>query len=142
MHRVLIEKYCQGSEIPPFDLNSGLGHWMGATIRQTKLGEIMLNVAFHPQDLNKLQIKSVKEKLRAYFTLGPGQTCNLNSLFFTTRRQWESGETENVYGMPTITEEVCGKRFQISARSFFIVNTSAAELMYNAISEMVHLNLR
>ena len=115
---------------------------MGATIRQTKLGEIMLNVAFHPQDLNKLQMKSVKEKLRAYFTTGPGQVCNLNSLFFTIRRQWESGDTENIYGMPTITEEVCGKRFQISSRTFFTVNTSAAEVMYNTISEMVHLNLR
>lgn len=33
------------------------------------------------------------------------------------------------------------KKFQISARSFFAVNTSAAELMYNTISEMVNLNL-
>ena len=115
---------------------------MGATIRQTKLGEIMLNVAFHPQDLNKLQLKSVKEKLGAYFSAGPGRGCNINSLFFTSRKQWESGETNNIYGMPTITEEVCGKKFQISARSFFAVNTSAAELMYNAISEMVNLNLR
>ena len=115
---------------------------MGATIRQTKLGEIMLNVAFHPQDLNKLQLKSVKEKLGAYFSAGPGRGCNINSLFFTSRKQWESGETENIYGMPTITEEVCGKKFQISARSFFAVNTSAAELMYNTISEMVNLNLR
>merc|ERR1719510_885910 len=40
-----------------------------------------------------------------------------------------------------ITEEVCGKRFQISSRTFFNVNTSAAELMYNTISEMVHLNM-
>ena len=136
-----LEKYCQASEISPFDLGSGNGHWMGATIRQSKFGEIMLNVAFHPQELNKLQIKSVKEKLRAYFITGPGQVCSISSLFFTTRKQWESGETENIYGTPTITEEVCGKRFQVSSRSFFAVNTSAAELMYNTISEMVHLNL-
>ena len=96
----IVEKYCQASDIPPFDLNSGVGHWMGATIRQTKLGEIMLNVAFHPQDLNKLQLKSVKEKLGAYFSSGPGRGCNINSLFFTSRKQWESGETENIYGMP------------------------------------------
>ena len=136
-----LEKYCQASEISPFDLSSGEGYWMGATIRQSKYGEIMLNVAFHPQDLSKLQIKSVKDKLRAYFTSGPGVVCRISSLFFTTRKQWESGETENIYGTMNITEEVCGKRFQISSRTFFNVNTSAAELMYNTISEMVHLNM-
>ena len=136
-----LEKYCQASEISPFDVNTGKGHWMGATIRQSKFGEIMLNISFHPQELNKLQLKLVKEKLETYFTSGPGQLCRISSLFFTTRKQWESGETENLYGTSSITEEICGKRFQISPRTFFAVNASAAELMYYTISGMVHLNM-
>ena len=138
---VELEKYCQSSEILPFDLTSGKGHWMGATVRQSKFSELMLNISFNPQELTKLQLKSVKEKLETYFMSGPGQQCRISSLFFTTRKQWESGETENIFGDSSITEEICGKRFQISPRTFFSVNSSAAELMYNTISGMVHLNM-
>ena len=136
-----LDKYFQASDILPFNVITGNGHWMGATLRQSKFGEIMLNISFHPKDLSKLQLKSVKENLETYFNSGPGQVCRISSLFFTTRTQWESGDTENLYGTSSITEEICGKRFQISPRTFFAVNPAAAEMMYNTISGMVHLNM-
>ena len=128
-----LDKYFQASDILPFNVITGNGHWMGATLRQSKFGEIMLNISFHPKDLSKLQLKSVKENLETYFNSGPGQVCRISSLFFTTRTQWESGDTENLYGTSSITEEICGKRFQISPRTFFAVNPAAAEMMYNTI---------
>ena len=44
-------------------------------------------------------------------------------------------------GLEMLTDELLGKKFQISPKSFFAINTSAAEVLYNAVSELVQLNL-
>ena len=130
-----LELYVRQSQVPTFDVTSGNGHWMGVVFRQTRANQTMLNVSFHPQDLTKLQLKAVKEKLKSHFG------SKVTSLYFTERKQWESGTPENLLGMERLTEELLGKKFQISPQSYFAVNTSAAEVLYNAVSELVQLNL-
>ena len=93
----------------------------------------------HSQDLTKLQLKEVKEKLKSFFK--DCTAANVTSLYFTERKQWESGTTENLLGLEMLTEELLGKKFQISPKSYFAVNTAAAEVLYNAVSELVQLNL-
>lgn len=45
-----------------------------------------------------------------------------------------------IAGDPYIEEEVCGKRFRISAHSFFQVNTEQAAKLYEKIIELAELN--
>ena len=102
------------SQIPAFDVVSGTGHWMGLTIRTSTSGAALLLISFHPQNMNKFQLKDIKSKLRGFFTEGPGVQCNVTSLYFNERQQWESGELENIYGSECITETLMGKMFQVS----------------------------
>ena len=64
---VQLEKYVRASEIAPFNLATGDGHWMGVIVRQTRTGQVLVNVSIHPQDLTKLQLKDIKEKLKSFF---------------------------------------------------------------------------
>ena len=62
------------------------------------------------QDLSKLQIKAIKESLKGFFV---ANLCHVSSLYFTERRPFESGTTESLLGMETLTEELMGKKFQV-----------------------------
>ena len=109
-----LQSCLRDSQIPPFDVVSGTGHWMGLTIRTSTTGEVLLLISFHPQNMNKFQLKDIKSKLRGFFTEGRGVQCNVSSLYFNERQQWESGELEHIYGSECITETLMGKFFQVS----------------------------
>jgi hypothetical protein len=44
------------SRIPPFDVVTGEGHWMGLTVRITGQGQALVVVAFNSQNMNNLQV--------------------------------------------------------------------------------------
>jgi hypothetical protein len=119
-----LQNCLRDSQIPPFDLVSGTGHWMGLTIRISISGEALLLISFHPQNMNKFQLKDIKSKLRGFFTDGPGVQCHVTSLYFNERQQWESGELEHIYGSECITETLMGKMFQVLLTSSFNENSS------------------
>ena len=135
-----LQRCLRDSCIPPFDLFTGEGHWMGLTIRINGQGQALLVISFHPQNMNRLQVKDIKDKLAGFFSEGPGMNCHISSLYFNERQQWESGEFEHLFGDLCITETLLGKQFRISPRCFFSVNTPAAEKISETIADMVHLN--
>ena len=76
---------CRSSDVPVFDVATGAGHWMGVVVRQSRLGQTMVNVSVHPQDLTKLQLKDIKEKLKSFYK--DTSACNVTSLYLTERKQ-------------------------------------------------------
>ena len=51
-------------------------------------------------------------------------------------------ETKILYGKPTIKDKICGLTFNISARSFFQVNTAQAEVLYKVAKNFAGLTGR
>ena len=51
-------------------------------------------------------------------------------------------ETKILYGKPTIKDKICGLTFNISARSFFQVNTAQAEVLYKVALNFAELTGR
>ena len=51
-------------------------------------------------------------------------------------------ETKILYGKPTIKDKICGLTFNISARSFFQVNTAQAEILYKVALNFAELTGR
>ena len=48
-------------------------------------------------------------------------------------------DTKILYGKPTIRDKICGLNFNISARSFFQVNTAQAEVLYKTVRDFAEL---
>ena len=132
---------CSWSQIPPFDVVTGMGHWMTLTVRLTSVGEAQVIVAFKPQNMTHLQVRGVKEELIKFFAEGPGLACQISSLYFNIRPQWDSGTFELLYGEQYATEVLFGKRFRISPQSFFAINPRAHEKVCRTVSDLARPNL-
>ena len=48
-------------------------------------------------------------------------------------------DTKILYGKPTIRDKICDLKFNISARSFFQVNTAQAEVLYKTVRDFAEL---
>ncbi|XP_015715749.1 tRNA (uracil(54)-C(5))-methyltransferase homolog isoform X2 [Coturnix japonica] len=116
------------------------GHWRELVVRTSQHGHTMAIVTFHPQQLGQEALAAQKELLREFFTHGPGAACALTSLYFQestmTRCSHEQSPFQLLHGEPHIFEDVLGLTFRISPDAFFQVNTSGAEVLYQAVREL------
>ncbi|XP_022992221.1 uncharacterized protein LOC111488608 [Cucurbita maxima] len=124
--------------LSPYDVHSHKGflkHLMLRTGRDVKTGlpELMVNFvtsSYKPELLMPLveKISDIPEVVSV--------VNNINSSVGNT----SVGEVEHVlYGKSTITENLRGLTFQISANSFFQTNTCQAEVLYRLIEECAGL---
>ncbi|OPJ89593.1 tRNA (uracil(54)-C(5))-methyltransferase-like protein [Patagioenas fasciata monilis] len=117
------------------------GHWRELVVRTTSRGHTMAIVTFHPQDLGQEALAMQKALLKEFFTCGPGRVCALTSLYFQestmTRCSHEQSPFQLLHGEPHIFEEVLGLKFRISPDAFFQVNTDGAEVLYQAVGELI-----
>lgn len=80
------------------------------------------------------QLKKLGNDLHACFPEVVSVTASVNP----ERTNVIFGEEERLlYGTPYITDTMCGKRFRISARSFYQVNTPMAEELYRKAAELI-----
>ncbi|GAB0194974.1 tRNA (uracil(54)-C(5))-methyltransferase [Grus japonensis] len=116
------------------------GHWRELVVRTTSHGHTMAIITFHPQALDQEALAAQKALLKEFFTCGPGTVCALTSLYFQestmTRCSHEQSPFQLLHGEPHIFEEVLGLKFRISPDAFFQVNTSGAEVLYQAVREL------
>ena len=54
--------------VPPFDVATGAGHWMGVVVRQTRMGQTLVNVSLHPQ-VNRGILYGGVNKIRLFWPL-------------------------------------------------------------------------
>ncbi|PIK39048.1 hypothetical protein BSL78_24116, partial [Apostichopus japonicus] len=135
-----MQAYLDQSELRYFDVVSHEGHWSQLTVRTTERSEVMAILQLHPQDLSKEDFEAEKQKLREYFTSGPGSSSGLTSLYLQLvgKSLKEKGFQTNFYlvlGDTHVTEELLGLKFRISQDAFFQVNTKAAEVLFQTAGD-------
>ncbi|BHF64296.1 tRNA methyltransferase 2 [Sparganum proliferum] len=124
-----------------YDLISRCGHWSSALVRETRLGDILLRVELHRDNLTDAEINDMQDVMKAWFSPGgPGESAQLSSLCLSVLSGLSRAPgsfTDNlIFGNGTLTELCCGLKFTISMDAFFQVNTPAAEILYKVIKEL------
>ncbi len=117
-------------DVPVWDLKTHTGLLRHVVIRVARTGEVLVNL------VTSADAPEIVEPFAAELAARvPGLTTivqTVNSRAATT----SIGERERtLVGVGTITEEVLGLRFAISAGSFFQTNTAAAERMFEVVRE-------
>ncbi|NXF33819.1 TRM2 methyltransferase, partial [Nyctibius bracteatus] len=134
------EEFIRRSPLDPCILFHEGGHWRELVVRTTGCGHTMAIITFHPQELDQKALATQKALLKEFFTCGPGKVCALTSLYFQestmTRCSHEQSPFQLLHGEPHIFEEVLSLKFRISPDAFFQVNTSGAEVLYQAVGEL------
>ncbi len=128
-------KLCQDNKIPGYDEAKGTGVLRHLQLRKTSTDEVSVCVVINAQELPKADIivKALTEKYPEIKSF----VININ----IKRGNTVLGDKTNViWGDPFITEELMGKRFRLSATSFFQVNTKGAEILYKKASEYAQLS--
>ncbi|XP_065282119.2 tRNA (uracil-5-)-methyltransferase homolog A-like [Dermacentor albipictus] len=138
------QDYVRQSGKEPFNPETHEGYWRQLTVRTTRRGHIMAIAVIHPQALSEEDILQEKEKLRQFFTEGPGKPSGVTSFHFQRfdkkRSDEDQPEYEHVFGTEDIEETLLGLTFQVSPDAFFQVNTPAAEVLYRAAEEVAGLS--
>ncbi|TGZ71625.1 hypothetical protein CRM22_002536 [Opisthorchis felineus] len=116
------------------------GHWRHLLIRESRLGDLLLLLDIHPQQLKQEEMDELCERFRHWFIGNSGQGApKVTSLYFSTRRntseRFNTSNTRLLFGKDHIVEKCCGLEFQISLDAFFQINTLAAELLYEEVSK-------
>ncbi|XP_009995372.1 PREDICTED: tRNA (uracil(54)-C(5))-methyltransferase homolog [Chaetura pelagica] len=134
------EEFIRRSSLDPCILFHKGGHWRELVVRTTSCGHTMGIITFHPQELGQEALSTQKALLKEFFTSGPGTVCALTSLYFQestmTRCSHQQSPFQLLHGEPHIFEELLSLKFRISPDAFFQVNTSGAEVLYQAVGEL------
>ncbi|CAN6587209.1 unnamed protein product [Malus baccata var. baccata] len=124
--------------LSPYDVYSHVGflkHLMLRTGRNAETGLPELMVNFVTSSYKPELLKPLLEKISAIPEVVSVMN-NINSSVGNT----SLGEVEyNLYGKSSITENLRGLTFQISANSFFQTNTHQAEVLYELIEDCAGL---
>ncbi|GAB6027172.1 tRNA (uracil(54)-C(5))-methyltransferase -B [Chamberlinius hualienensis] len=116
------------------------GVWRLLRVRSNDAGDLMAIVIVYPGNLTEAALLEEQEKLKEYFTNGPGKSCNLKSLYFQTSLHTRSTNEQSPYrllfGESHLNETLNGLTFQISPESFFQCNKQAAEVLYDTIQDV------
>ncbi|XP_056670535.1 tRNA (uracil-5-)-methyltransferase homolog B-like isoform X1 [Monodelphis domestica] len=119
----------------------GLGPWRRLRVRTGLQGHRMAIVTFHAQGLSQEAVRTHKERVRDFFTSGPGAACGLTSLYLKESAAPGPGLSgfpryELVAGEPHVLEDVLGLRLRVSPGAFFPPNTGAAEAVCRLVAEL------
>ncbi|CAG2062996.1 unnamed protein product, partial [Timema podura] len=136
------EKFVQQSELGVFNPETHEGNWRQLTARlSNSTGQLMLIIGIHPQLLPDVQLEKLKEDVKNYFFNEEGKSCNVTSLYLQYIVKKQSGKElpplQHLAGETHINETLLGMKFRISPEAFFQVNTTAAEVLYSSVRELV-----
>jgi 23S rRNA (uracil1939-C5)-methyltransferase len=130
-----VRLFCRTRDLPVYSPETGSGYLRNLVVRESqRTGDTMVNVVTfddRPEVMAELRDWLVRDI--------PGITTLVNNI--TARKsQVAIGETEKVYlGPGFITEILGGKRYHISANSFFQTNTAQAEVVYETAKRFASL---
>ena len=121
------------SKFPTYNNISNTGVWKALQIRTTEQQEVMITPVVDKRSLDPEMLKDLKLSVIEFYS--NRQKC---SVFL----KLVGGKEEVVHlsGPDHMLEKLCGYDFQITSGSFFQVNTSGAEVLYQTIRETAELD--
>lgn len=145
-HRMLaslFQKYLR--EHSPYTVCTNLaegGNWRRFVVRSNEAGEHMIVCIMHPQNLTQEQLAEEKERIRSYFQDSSiANDFKIVSAYFQTptgvRQTHAEAPFQLIFGEETLKERIFGLNCFISPESFFQVNTSAAQKLYDTVLEQL-----
>ncbi|EUB64266.1 tRNA (uracil-5-)-methyltransferase A [Echinococcus granulosus] len=121
-----------------YDAVTKTGNWCDFTVRESRLGDCLMEVRIQRGNLIDGDIADLEFILKQWFQPGgPGGSVGVTSfhlVVLTGDSQLIGPLTERcVFGKDTITELCCGLKFVIAKDAFFQVNTLATEKLYEEV---------
>ncbi|KAJ3272232.1 tRNA methyltransferase 2 [Terramyces sp. JEL0728] len=138
----ILEKYVQLSHHDVYDRVAKSGVYRLALVRTLASGQCLVMVQLKTNALDQETVakekQAIKEALLGEFK---AKAISLDSLLIQEYNDDFNGIKEEVpmevlHGTKFVTEQLLGFKFQISPTSFFQVNPTATELLYNKIREL------
>jgi len=125
-----VRQWVRNSGIPVYDTKGHTGFWRFLVLREGKrTGQWLLHLITTDQgDMQK--VAALAAHLRERFR---GITSLVHSVNGKKAQVAQGGRSRILWGPGYIEEELQGRRFRISAESFFQTNTAAAEALYGAV---------
>jgi tRNA/tmRNA/rRNA uracil-C5-methylase (TrmA/RlmC/RlmD family) len=131
-----VDTFSRGTDLPTYDPKRSEGFWRHLVIRKGSFsGELMLifsvNSEHEGYQTGKKLIKDfVVNLIKKHSNLV--SACILENF---GKADIVTGEVVNIFGRPTITENLLGLAFDINPKSFFQTNSYGAELLYKKALE-------
>ncbi len=131
----MVKSFMEKYKIAPYDEVTGKGSVRHIYLRHAKnTAEIMVCIVINTPALSHAD--KLAEALTCTFPEIKSIMLNIND---KNTNVVLGNEYKCIYGKPYITDVLCGKRFNISAGSFYQVNHDAAELLYNIAKEKANI---
>lgn len=130
----VVKKILKRFNVPPYDEDSHKGILRHVMSRVGFNNEIMIVLVTATKNLpnEKSIVKAIRAEIPEVSTIQQNiQTFHNNVIL--------GRETKILYGKPTIKDKIGSLEFNISARSFFQVNTSQAEILYKTAKNFAQL---
>lgn len=123
--------------IMPYDEDKGIGDLRHVLVRVSeKSGEALVALVTSRKDIPHLSDLVSALHQKNPFVTTVVEIINKNNTSMVIE---EENEEILFYGKGYITEEICGLKFNISAKSFFQTNPKMAELVYKKAMEMARI---
>ncbi len=125
-----VRDWVRQSDWPAYDTRGHRGFWRFLVVREGKrTGQMLVQLITTDQGDLKV-VDALGAHLRGRF---PEITTLVHSVNAKKAQVAQGGGSRILWGPGCIEEEVLGRRFRISAESFFQTNTAAAEALYGAV---------
>lgn len=128
-----VREWVRSSGIPVYDTKAHTGFWRFLVLREGKrTGQWLVHLITTDQGDGE-KVAALAAHLRERF----GEITTLvHSVNARKAQVAQGGRSRNLWGPGYIEEELQGRRFRISAESFFQTNTAAAEALYGAVMRL------
>jgi 23S rRNA (uracil1939-C5)-methyltransferase len=125
-----VRSWIRSSGLPAYDTRGHTGFWRFFVLREGKrTGQLLINLITTDQGDLRV-VEALATHLREQF---PEITTLVHSVNAKKAQVAQGGTSRTLWGPGFIEEELQGRRFQISAESFFQTNTGAAEALYGTV---------
>ncbi|XP_015787148.1 tRNA (uracil(54)-C(5))-methyltransferase homolog-B-like [Tetranychus urticae] len=119
------------------------GNWRRLIVRSNQENQLMATCVLHPKILTPNELKIEKSRLLDFFK-PVADELSLSSLYFQACPKERCSSViapfQLLLGNETICETLLGYKFHVSPDSFFQVNTSGTEVLYNSLFEKLKID--
>jgi 23S rRNA (uracil1939-C5)-methyltransferase len=132
--RNFVHAFSQAHQYSYYDIKNHHGLLRTLMIRLCRTGELMVNIQFGEEDLEKINalLDALHQEFPAITSLNYVVNTKMNDTLYDQ-------DIVNVYGRPYILEKLEDFQFMISPKSFFQTNSKQAEVLYQTVRRFAAL---